>query len=215
MSHDHSVRHLLPIRRGPTHDRQAASRQPSKHHLRKPGSMQERSELGRSVKPHMPRLEPTEQPIREAGGQEIRTRITDHETTVRSEDTSHLSHRLKRIGIVMERVGAEHGRELAIAERKLLRVSDLEPHVLKSFREVDGLTDHLGGQIDADDGVRQVGGSSRCRAGSATDVEQPILGGERERVERATLNGIPPPRREATLVASGPTVEPASGRSLR
>ena len=60
----------------------------------------------------------------------------------------------------MERVGTEHSRELAIAERKLLCVSDLEPHVLKSFREVDGLTNHLGGQIDADDAVRQVGGSS-------------------------------------------------------
>ena len=93
----------------------------------------------------MPRLEPTEQPICDAGGREISTRITDHEATVRSEDASHLSHRLKRIGIVMERVGTEHGRELAIAEWKLLRVGDLESHVLDTFREVDGLTDHLGG----------------------------------------------------------------------
>ena len=93
----------------------------------------------------MPRLEPTEQPIREASGREISTRITDHEATVRSEDASHLSHRLKRIGIVMERVGTEHGRKLAIAEWKLLRVGDLESHVLDTFREVDGLTDHLGG----------------------------------------------------------------------
>ncbi len=131
----------------------------------------------------MPRLEPTEQPIREASGREIGTRITDDEATVRSEDASHLSNRLKRIGIMMERVGTEHGRELAIAERKLLCVGDLESHVLETFREVDGLTDHLGGQIDADDGGRLVGGRSRCRAGSASDVEQPILGGESERVE--------------------------------
>ena len=88
----------------------------------------------------------------------------------------------------------------------------LDPHVLDDCREVDGPTDHLGGQIDADDGGRHVGGSSRSRAGSASDVEQSILGGEFERVERAPLNGVPPSRREAALVASGPAVEPASGR---
>ena len=131
----------------------------------------------------MPRLEPTEQPIREASSREISARITDHEATVRSEDASHLSHRLQRIRIVMERVGAEHSRELAIAERKLLCVGDLESHVRDAFREIDGLTDHLGRQIDADDGDRHVGGSSRCRACSASDVEQPILGGKFERVE--------------------------------
>jgi len=131
----------------------------------------------------MSRLEPTEQPIREASGREIGARIADHDATVRSEDASHLSHRLKRIGIVVQRVGAEHGRELAIAEGKLLCVGDLESHVLDPFREVDGLTDHLGGQIDADHGGRHTGGSSGCRACPASDIEQPILGGESERVE--------------------------------
>ena len=92
----------------------------------------------------MPRLEPAEQPIREAGRREISTRIADHEVTTRSKYTSHLTHGLKWIGVVMEGVGAEHGRELPIAERKPLRIGDLESHVLDARREVDRLMDHLG-----------------------------------------------------------------------
>lgn len=44
----------------------------------------------------------------------------------------------------MEGVGAEHARELPIAERKPLRIRDLESHVLNTLRKVDGLMDHLG-----------------------------------------------------------------------
>src|SRR4029077_9910051 len=120
-----------------------ASRQASKHHVRKTGCVQERSKLDGSVEPHMPRLEPAEQPIREAGRREIGTRVADHEATTRSEDPSHLTHGSTWIGVVMEGVGAEHSRELPIAERKPLRIGDLESHVLDTFREVDGLMDHL------------------------------------------------------------------------
>jgi hypothetical protein len=58
------------------------------------------------------------------------------------------------IRVVVEGVRTEHGRELPVVERKMLGITHLEPDVGDAVRELDGLADHLRGEIQADDGLR-------------------------------------------------------------
>jgi hypothetical protein len=111
----------------------------------------------------------------------------------------------------MERVRAENGCELVIAEGELLHVGDLEVDIFDAVREPDGLPDHLGREIDPDDAPRHGGGCPRCRTRSAPHVEHPILSGEIERGKRPALHRIAPPAREARFIAPGPAIEPPAG----
>ena len=94
--------------------------------------MQERSKLSRAVEPYVSRLKRSEEPISDASHRLIGTRIADHEP--------------------------EQGCELVIAEWELPRVGDLEVDILDAVRETNGLLDHLGREVDPDDGPRCGGG---------------------------------------------------------
>ena len=195
----------------PADDRKASIGQLPKHHLGKARSSQEGSQLSRSVEPHVSRLQQAEEPISDAGRRQIGTGIADHEPAARSQDTSHLAGRLKRIRVVMERVRAEDGGELLTAERELLGVGDLKVDILDAVRETHGLLNHLGREIDSDDARGRGGSCPRCCTRSASHVEHPIRRGEIERGKRPPLNGIAPPGGETRFIAPGPTVEPSAG----
>jgi hypothetical protein len=98
-------------------------------------------------------LEPTEE-VRDPRGREVGAGIADHEPAAGSQDPGHLTNCQNWVRIMVEGVRTEHSRELPVAERKLLRVGDLEPHVLDAVREVYDLPNHLRGEVGADDGLR-------------------------------------------------------------
>ena len=101
----------------------------------------------------MTRLDATEDGIGDARGAEIRARIADDEPAPARQDSTHLSHRAERIGVMVERVGAQNGRERAVTERKLLGIGDEESNVLDGPRQLGRPSDHLRGQVRPDDEI--------------------------------------------------------------
>jgi len=121
------------------------------------------------------RLDPAEDDIGDARGAEIRARIADDEPAVARQDPGHLSHGPGRIGVVVERVGAQDSRERTVVEGKLLGVGDQEPDVLDAARQLGRSTDHLSGEIHPDDEPRYGTRSSRRSTRPASQVEEHVI----------------------------------------
>jgi hypothetical protein len=100
------------------------------------------------------RLDPAEDDIGDARGAEIRARIANDEPASDRQDSTHLSHRAERIGVVVERVGAKDGRERAVTEGKPLGIGDEESNVLDGPRQLGRPSDHLRGEVHPDDALR-------------------------------------------------------------
>jgi hypothetical protein len=126
----------------------------------------------------------------------------------------HLSHGPGRIGIVVERVGAQDGRERTVVEGKLLGVGDQEPDVLDAVRQLSRSSDHLRGEIHPEDEPRH--GTRRSRRGTrpASHVEEQVVLRQVERSQGRSLDGVAPPGRRAAFIALRAPIEPSSSRHL-
>src|SRR5262249_11550760 len=102
-----------------------------------------------------------------------------------------------------------HRRELSAGERQPLGVGDLEPEVVDPLGQFTRLPDHLQRQINAYDGGGGRSRAPRRRARPAPDVEQAVVGGKLQRLERRSLLRVAPPRGDPRLVGSRTPVEPA------
>jgi len=100
------------------------------------------------------RLDPAEDGIGDARGAQIRARIADDEPASARKNSTHLSHRTERIGVMVERVGAKDGRERAVTEGKLLGIGDEESNALDGPRQLGRPSDHLRGEVHPDDELR-------------------------------------------------------------
>ena len=123
-------------------------------------------------------------------------------------DSTHLSHRAERIGVMVERVGAKDGRERAVIERELLRVGDDETNVLDAGRQLGRPSNHLRGQVHPDDEPRHGTRSSRGCTRSAPDVEEQIIPGQVQGGQGRLLHRVTPPGRRAAFVSPGAPIEP-------
>jgi len=72
--------------------------------------LQEGPQLARAVETDVTRLDPAKEGICDTRGRQIRAGIADDEPPIARQDPSHLSHGAERIGMMMERIGAEDGR---------------------------------------------------------------------------------------------------------
>jgi hypothetical protein len=111
-------------------------------------------QFDRAVETNVTRLDPAEDGIGDARAAEIRARIADDEPASARKDSTHLSHRTERIGVMVERVGAQDGRERAVTEGKLLGIGDEESNVLDGPRQLGRPSDHLRGEVHPGDEPR-------------------------------------------------------------
>jgi hypothetical protein len=109
--------------------------------------LQERPQFARAVETNVTRLDPAEDGIGDARGAQIRARIADDEPASARKNSTHLSHRTERIGVMVERVGAKDGRERAVTEGKLLGIGDEESNALDGPRQLGRPSDHLRGEV--------------------------------------------------------------------
>ncbi len=162
----------------------------------------------------MTRFDPSQDSIGDARGREIRARIAEDEPAVARQDPGHLSHGPGRIGVVVERVGAQDSRERTVVEGKLLGVGDQEPDVLDAARQLGRSTDHLRGEIHPDDEPRYGTRSSRRSTRPASQVEEHVIPREVQGSQGRPLDGIAPPGRRAAFIALRAAIEPSSSRYL-
>lgn len=162
----------------------------------------------------MCRFYPFEQYVGDTHGPDVGTRVADGHPATWREDPRHLAKRARRVRIVMERVRAQDRCVRRIREGKRLGVRLQERDVVDRASELPGFPEHLGGQVDAHDRSGDRGRAPRRCARPASDVQQPVLRGELERLERPVLDRVAPARREPTFVGTGATVEPMAGGSL-